>query len=202
MGASLWIITFFLLWFFIYYSLKMSNEIVYFQSELDNNTYIIRRGNIKSQEYLKDSANTLAEINKRILTLMSELEKSPDSKILKISKKLKENYSYSVLSEAAIDNRYTTYTINKQDMHICLRTRNQDEKLYDINLLMYVVLHELAHMCNYDDDDNPIQGHGNEFREIFKILVLESIKANVYRYEDYYKNPKEYCGIILSSQIA
>ena len=63
MGASLWIITFLLLWFFIYYSLKMSNEIVYFQSELDNNTYIIRRGNIKSQQYLKDSANTLAEIN-------------------------------------------------------------------------------------------------------------------------------------------
>ena len=202
MSASLCVITFLLLWFFIYYSLKMSNEIVYFQSELDNNTYIIRRGNTKSHQYLKESANKLAEINNRILTLMSELEKSQDSKTLKISKKLKENYSYSILSEAAIDNRYTTYTINKQDMHICLRTRNQDEKLYDINLLMYVVLHELAHMCNYDDDDNPIQGHGDEFRETFKILVLEGVKANVYRYDDYYKNPKEYCGIILSSQIA
>ena len=201
MSASLWVITFVLLCFFIYYSLKMSNEIVYFQSDLDNNTYIVRRGNIKSQQYLKDSVNKLAEINKRILTLMSELEKSSDSKILNISKKLKENYSYSILSEAAIDDRYTTYTINKQDMHICLRTRNQDEKLYDINLLMYVVLHELAHMCNYDDYYNPIQGHGDEFREIFKILVLEGIKANVYRYDDYYKTPKEYCGIILNSQI-
>jgi hypothetical protein len=35
-------------------------------------------------------------------------------------------------------------------MRICLRNRDTQEKIYDINLLMYVVLsRELAHVCNY-----------------------------------------------------
>jgi hypothetical protein len=114
---------------------------------------------------------------------------------------LKYNYKPSILSEAAVDKRYTTYTVDKQDMHVCLRTRDQQEKLYDVNLLMYVVLHELAHLCNYDRDKNPIQGHGKEFKDIFKFLVKESIDIGIYEYTNYAETPVEYCNIVISSQI-
>ena len=106
-----------------------------------------------------------------------------------------------ILSEAAIDERYTTYTVDKQDMHVCLRTRDKMENIYDINLLMYVILHELAHLCNYDDLGNPIQGHGSEFKKIFKTLVKESIKLGIYNYQNYNESPVEYCGIIINSHI-
>ena len=66
---------------------------------------------------------------------------------------------------------------------------------------MYVILHELAHMCNYDKDNQPINGHGDEFKHIFNILVVESIQLNLYKYTDYKKFPVEYCGIILRSTI-
>ena len=106
-----------------------------------------------------------------------------------------------MISEGALDLRYTTYTIDKQDIHICLRTRDKFENIYDIDLLMYVVIHELAHLCNYDKNGSPIIGHGFEFKYIFKFLIEESIKIGIYKYTDYARNPKEYCGMQLSSSI-
>jgi hypothetical protein len=179
------------------------SESLYIESEIDNNTYLIRRGKNKTNEYLKESADTLAEINNRVKKLVDYLYskyKDDNSKSYFIIK-LKENYNSSVLSEAAIDQRYTTYTIDKKDMHICLRTRDDHEKLYDMNLLMYVVLHELAHLCNYNRSGNPIQGHGIEFKQIFRLLVQEAINIGIYRYEDYVKKPKNYCGMVISSTI-
>lgn len=178
------------------------NENTYVESDIDKNRYLIRTGN-KNTVYLKESANTLAEINKRITILINHLERkyNNDSSKNYFIKKLRENYNHTILSEAAIDNRYTTYTIDKEDMHICLRTRDKHEKLYDINLLMYVILHELAHLCNYNVNGYPIQGHGEEFKYIFKLLVSEAILIGIYEYQDYTKSPQEYCGIIISTTI-
>jgi hypothetical protein len=179
------------------------SETLYIQSDLDDKRYIIRRGYTKNERYLKESANTLAEINKRVTKLIDNLSSKFHNDQTKnyFIKKLKENYNPYILSEAAIDERYTTYTVDKQDMHVCLRTRDQVENIYDINLLMYVILHELAHLCNYDNMGNAIQGHGIEFRNIFKLLVVEAIKLNLYEYDDYAENPKEYCGIVISTTI-
>jgi predicted SprT family Zn-dependent metalloprotease len=66
---------------------------------------------------------------------------------------------------------------------------------------MYVILHELAHLCNYDNMGNPIQGHGLEFKNIFKLLVIEAIRLNLYEYIDYSDTPHEYCGIMISTTI-
>ena len=171
----------------LYFTINMVttySETLYINSEIDNKDYIIRRGHTKSKEFLKKSANALAEINVRVTKLIDHLEtkytKDPNRNYF--IKKLKENYNSYILSEAAVDERYTTYTVDKQDMHVCLRTRDRSENLYDINLLMYVILHELAHLCNYDRLGNPIQGHGIEFKEIFKLLVIEAIKLNIYQY--------------------
>ena len=146
------------------------DENVSIKSDVDNNFYLIRRGNTKGEYYLKQSANTLGEINLRIIKLIDYLYKKYKDDMTKMYfiKKLQSGYNSNILSEAAIDSRYTTYTIDKQDMHICLRTRDSKEEIYDINLLMYVILHELAHLCNYNQNGIPIQGHGDEFKNIFK----------------------------------
>lgn len=190
-----------LVYFFV--TLKLYNENTYVKSDIDNNNYLIRQSDTKGNDYLKTSANTLAEINNRIIKLIDHLDTkyANDENKNYFIKKFKENYNPNVLSEAAIDNRYTTYTVDKQDMHICLRTRDDKEKIYDINLLMYVILHELAHLCNYNEIGHPIQGHGDEFKNIFKLLVVESILLNIYTYVDYTSQPEEYCGIIISSTI-
>jgi hypothetical protein len=164
---------------------------------------MIRRGRSKPMSYLKDSANMLSDINYRVEKLIKHLKEKyeNDPMMIYYIKKLDEQYDSSIISEAAIDTRYTTFTVDKKDVHICLRTRDNKEKMYDINLLMYVVLHELAHMCNYDIKGNAITGHGREFIDKFKILVSEAINIGVYKYTDYNETPQEYCGMLLSSTI-
>jgi hypothetical protein len=203
MYPYIYIIAIILSVFFLSTTLTIYKESLYILSDADSKEYLIRSGTKKTDSYLKSSANTLAEINKRVEKLIEHLDKiySTDLDKRHFITKLKENYNSNMLSEAAIDKRYTTYTIDKKEMHICLRTRDEYEKLYDINLLMYVVLHELAHVCNYDEDGYPIQGHGNEFKYIFKFLLLEAIKTGIYEYIDYSENPEPYCGIILSTSI-
>ena len=192
-----------LLIFIIYNVFYLYSENIYVISDIDGKSYLIRRGNNKSSKFLKDSANTLAVINANIIKLINYLDETysnDDSKNYFI-KKLKQEYTPYIISEAAVDSRYTTYTIDKKDMRICLRTRDKEENIYDINTLMYVVLHELSHLCNYDKYGNAIEGHGIEFKNIFKFLVEESMKLDIYNYTDYSLKPMEYCGIIISTSI-
>lgn len=203
MTITIYIVIIILILYFIWISYFKYDENVYVVSDVDKNTYLIRRGKNKSEEFLKNSANTLANINQRVLKLINHLDEKSKTNPNKyyFVKHLKKRYNASKLSEAAYDPKYTTYTVNKDEMHVCLRTRDMNENLYDINLLMYVILHELAHMGNYDNNDDPIIGHGIEFKNIFNILVTESINMNLYVYQNYRERPVEYCGIILNSSI-
>jgi hypothetical protein len=192
-----------ILLFLVYRFVHNYQEIEYVKSDLDDKVYMIRRGHTKSKEFLLKSANTLANINMRVEKLIIYLQKtySDDPNKNYFIKKLRENYNTYMISEAAVNPKFTTYTVDKQDMHICLRTRDQYENIYDIDLLMYVVLHELAHLCNYDKYGTPIIGHGFEFKFVFKFLVEEAMKIGVYKYIDYSRNPQPYCGITISSSI-
>ena len=77
---------------------------------------------------------------------------------------------------------------------ICLNIRKTGE-LHDINLFMYVIIHEMAHFAC------PEIGHGPLFQKIFKKFIEESINIGIYQYTDYNKYPQEYCGLILNSSI-
>ncbi|NBU33985.1 hypothetical protein EB118_03450 [bacterium] len=179
------------------------NETVKVKSDTDGNVYKIRQGRQKDTKYLKDSSNILGEINLRIETLIKHLlsKYGNDPEYLSCVHNLRKRYKHSVLSEAAVDQRYTTFTVDKRDMHVCLRTRDNQSHLYDINILMYVILHELAHMCNYDANGVPIHGHGREFVKIFRFLVRESINIGVYTYVDFSNQPQEYCGMYINSSV-
>lgn len=191
-----------LITYFIW-KIYLNDESVHVHSTFDNNEYIIRGGKNKEQFELLESANTLAIINSKVLKLIEHLSTkySNDSRRNYWIKFLKDKYRPSILSEAANDKRYTTFTIDKQDMHICLRTRDEQQNLYDINILMYVILHELAHVCNYTRNNVPIEGHGREFKDKFSLLVKEGMEIGIYKYENYHSSPREYCGMIINTQI-
>jgi len=76
-----------------------------------------------------------------------------------------------------------SYTINKQKIYLCTES---DGKVYDDNMLTYVILHELAHtLC-------PEIGHGKRFQKIFNSLLTRAANhklfdPNVPRVENYCK---------------
>jgi predicted metal-dependent hydrolase len=89
----------------------------------------------------------------------------------------------------------TSFSVNKgEELSICLKSKKTGE-LHDINLLMYVVIHEMAHFAC------PDVGHGLLFKKIFKKFIEEAININLYKKVDYSEHPVEYCGMTLSSSI-
>ena len=81
-----------------------------------------------------------------------------------------------------------------EEIVFCLRSKN-DNKLHDINELMYVAIHEIAHVgC-------PEIGHTPLFLKINKILLKQAVECNVYVYKNYSLYPEDYCGIKLSTTI-
>jgi predicted metal-dependent hydrolase len=60
---------------------------------------------------------------------------------------------------------------------------------------MYVAVHEIAHIgC-------PEIGHTPLFKKINKFLLERAVNKGLYKFENYKKTNKEYCGITLTSNI-
>lgn len=68
------------------------------------------------------------------------------------------------------DNR--SYTINKKKVYLCLKDENGE--YYNDNMLIFVVLHEMAHvLCDEI-------GHTAKFQQIFQQLLDEAAVKKIY----------------------
>jgi len=65
-----------------------------------------------------------------------------------------------------------SYTINKSKTFLCLSDRTGE--YYDLNMLCYVLLHELAHVINHDI------GHTESFYKVFDGLLEKATALGVY----------------------
>jgi hypothetical protein len=72
---------------------------------------------------------------------------------------------------------------------LCLRDIDNPAQIVDINTLMFVVLHEVAHIANYAE-----WNHKPQFWSIFKFLLNEAVVSGIYKPVDYARNPVDYCG--------
>lgn len=158
----------------------------YVKSNIDNNEYFVIDNNDS-----KTSADTLAQIRNNINNLVDYINKNPNKKYYKDIIKLNDKIKHIDISENT-KNIYTSYSINKKELVFCIKSK-KDNKIHDMNLLMYVVIHEVAHlMC-------PEYGHGNLFKEYFKYLLDNAELAGLYTPINFYDNPQEYCGMTINS---
>ena len=186
------IILIFIILFFVYNNLYKYDNLVKIKSPIDNDYYWVRNKTDKFQ-----AANTLAKIKINMKKLVSYLQKNQS--------KFPENMSYIKdlvsrtkkinIMETPQDEKYTSYTINKGEKIVfCLRSKLLDN-IHDMNTLMYVVIHEMAHVgC-------PEYGHTPLFKKIFKFLLEQSIVIGIYKPIDYRINPQNYCGMTINEYL-
>lgn len=186
-GTILTVICLILLLVLVY---VLSQKTVKINSSLDNTEYFVLKD---EKEMMTEASNTLSIIHSRIATLVRYLKEHDASH--NVVDALESKYVRGVISEAVIQAGSTSYTIDKTSIHVCLRSRDDERQIYDINTLMYVVLHEMSHLVSTS------VGHNQEFKKIFRYLVSNAIKANVYTYVDYSKNNVHYCGMNLTTNI-
>ena len=103
------------------------------------------------------------------------------------------NFKPDKIMESTPNSKYTSYSVNKgEKVVLCLRSRNSKEELVEENVLMFVALHEMGHICTKSI------GHTDEFWNNFKWLLQQSIDINIYSKQDFRKNPQEYCGTTIT----
>jgi hypothetical protein len=86
--------------------------------------------------------------------------------------------------------------VNKGEQIVfCLRSKRSRNKLHDLNLLMYVAIHECAHVAC------PSFGHGAEFKKVFAFLTKVAIEIGIYQKIDFNNKPVEYCGLVITDSI-
>ena len=162
---------------------KKQTEVVMKTSKVDGRQYLVQ-----NKPDAQQAADRLAQIRARLIKLVEYINRTDgDSERVK---RCVKRFNPDVLSEGTEDARYTTYTLNKGEKVVfCLRTRDKQDHVHDLNLLMFVAIHELGHIMTKSE------GHTPEFNENFKYLLDKSIKAGVYTPENYRAAPTNYCGI-------
>lgn len=186
------LILIFLILYFIYINLYTDDNLIYEKATFDNHYYWVRNQYDKSQ-----AANTLALIksnmNKLINYLQQNMTQFPEniSYIKDLFRRTRKIY----IMETPRDDKFTSYTINKGEKIVfCLRSKLL-HTIHDINTLMYVVIHELAHVAC------PEYGHTKLFKEIFKFLLVQSDKIGIYKITNYRDEPVDYCGMTINEYL-
>jgi hypothetical protein len=105
-----------------------------------------------------------------IYTQITEFYAMNEPKILEIKEKLRKVHPRVDSLDFFAGNK--SYTINKQKVYLCLKDENG--KYYEMNMLIYVALHELAHvLCDEI-------GHTDKFKRIFEDLLIDAENKGIY----------------------
>jgi hypothetical protein len=160
-------------------------------SSIDGKTYRVRDMPDKQK-----AADLLAKVRAKMRKMYLHLESAfPDKPQVKM---LVNNFKPDPerILEATPDAEHTSYSVNKgEKVHLCLRQRQGgNESLVQENVMVFVSLHEMAHMIT------PSVGHEPEFWNNFGWLLREAEKIGVYQYQDFKAQPVAYCGVEITDQ--
>jgi len=197
MNIELFIFILILICAMIVFYFKFSHpDMTYVKSDIDNAFYLVRDVSDKQQ-----AANTLARIRQYIIqlsdTLYDNMNDPKNKKYKEYIIRLHDRVRDIIILESTQDSIYTSYSVNKGEQIVfCLRTRKLPNDLHDINLMMYVVLHEISHVaCPIYDN------HGPLFKEIFTFITNSAINIGIYKKIDFKNTPANYCGLMITDSI-
>lgn len=190
-GLIFIIIIIFILSVIIIFRLERT-EVIYKKSSVDENEYLVRE--------LPDdieAANMLALLRKNMIILTENLfnNKEKYKDYAQYIDTLNDKIKKVVINESSPNSSYTSYSINKgEQMVFCLRSKTNN-RIHDLNLLMYVALHEMSHVAS------PTYGHDDQFKKVFAFVTSRAVELHLYSKINFKSSPAEYCGLIISESI-
>jgi hypothetical protein len=183
-----------------------NHEMVYVVSDIDNETYMVRDKKDKKQ-----ASNILATIKKNIYKItdymVEKVNNKPTAEQPRYIKfrpyihQLESKIKNVIIKESSENSVYTSYSINKgEEIVFCIRTKAIDKvitssDIHDINLIMYVALHEISHVACPEFNHTPL------FKEIFNFICTEAVELGIYKKIEFNTQPTEYCGMVITDSI-
>ena len=154
--------------------------------------------NVRDMPDKQKAADLLASVRKKLQQLIDTLRQRYPGKVQVIQLNEKFEADPQRFYEATPDSEHVSYSVNKGDsIHLCLRQKDEDkEPLVNENVMMFVALHELAHVIT----PAIAKSHGPEFWNNFGWLLREAEAMNIYVYQDFRAHPVTYCGERITDQ--
>lgn len=174
---------------YLIYDTYIMGNVEYVKSTVDGREYLVQ-----SLPDKQEAADLLARIGERLRILVRHIEKvaPDDDRTLRIVR----NFNSEALSEGTDNTKYTSYSVNKGEKIVfCLRARDGTKKLEDLNMMMFVAIHELGHIGTEE------LGHTPTFWKNFKWLLEHAVDIGIYKKYDFAEKPKEYCGMMVKSNV-
>jgi len=168
----------------VYIYLKKSDfQLKCIISDVDGNTFCVRE---RTRE--KEAVDLLAKITDKAKQLIKYLkDKYPEKENVN---RLIAGFNPDTIKETLPNSKHTAYTENKKNMYFCLNLKKDkvESQLIDEHTLMFVALHEMAHIATKSI------GHKSEFWENFRFLLDEAKVAGIHEPVNYKEKPVEYCS--------
>lgn len=181
-------IVFIMIVILIFYIKQHVGEVEYVKSKIDGRKYLVQKLSDKQA-----AADMLASLTAECLKLIQHLKDTypTNEDVLQ----LVDNFNPENVSEGSNDSGYTSYSINKgEKVILCIRQKDTNQ-IVDKNVLLYVTIHELAHLMTSEI------GHTKMFWDNFKFILNEAVAIGIYKKTDYARQPVKYCGIKITSSI-
>lgn len=179
---------------FISYKIYSDSDIFQLKcivSTVDGEKYCVRERN-----NVQNASDLLAKITEKMKKVVDHVDKKyPKESGKENVRRLVSKFNPKKIVETLPTSEYTAYSENKgQKIAFCLNKQKQDnDNLIDENTLMFVALHEMAHVASKSI------GHNTEFWNNFAFLIEEAEEIQLYRPIDYSKKNTEYCGMTITS---
>lgn len=175
--------------FIILFSLK-----IYTDSDIYNLRCIVSTVNgkkycVRERKNIQKASNLLAHTTEKLDDIVEHMKATYPSR--ENVQRLIKNYNPTTIKETLPTSEYTAYSENKgEKLAFCLnKKKSNNDNLIDSNTLIFVAIHELAHIMT------EAIGHGEEFWNNFKFLLENAVELQIYKPVDYKKEPENYCGM-------
>jgi hypothetical protein len=141
-----------------------------------------------------EAAERIAKVKQNIQKIVS-LYKQDEYVSDKPTQLLVERYRPDSILENSVTSKDTSYSENKgEKIVICLRDKTNPPSypFVDMNTVMFVVLHEMAHLMTAELSSGK---HTPEFWANFRRLLEDASRIGIYTPVNYAKSPVDYCGM-------
>jgi hypothetical protein len=169
---------------YTYYDNADSFQLKCIVSSVDGNKYCVR-----DRKRIAEAADLLANVTTKCKELVKYMDENHNDN--EDVRQLVSGFNPAKVMETLPTSAFTAYSENKgEKVAFCLNQQKADNNnLIDENTLLFVAIHELAHIMTKSI------GHKSEFWANFKFLLENAKEAGIHDPVDYKKKPREYCGM-------
>lgn len=169
----------------IYAATRGPANLVYVKSATTKKEYLVQ--DLPDRQ---EACERMASIQTKLEKLLERYKGDPASAAEPRIQAMIDRFKPENMCENNINDSTTSYSENKGDrIVVCLRQKTKGYPLVEENTVMFVVLHEMAHLMTFS------VGHTPEFWANFRRILHDAIGAGIYQNVNYTHSPVPYCGI-------